>query len=494
MEINLKNRTGTINLRSSHSVIIGNRPKTITPERMIEKTARDGFVLEQFGLWDNSMPNYTTYYPDVTPEDLNPKEEDYITPIFRALSKTILWKGYRPIDFSEGNVLKDSMQLLVGQTINVDHEIATGNAIGTVRSVFWQESYTKDGVTVPAGINAEFMIDGKSNPRLARGIQMKPPSIHSNSVSVRFAWKPSHVMKNDEDFMSKLGTMDSKGQLYRLIVTEIIQYTETSLVPHGADAFAQKIGEDGKIVNPIYANSVYNFSLSEDDDKPNKANISHVIDYKNIETFSLSAIPAQPNNTNNNNNNENHLSMEGLLEKLELALGLTKGSLKEESVTSEFQKFIQKKDDTHKIALDALQAKYDELSSTNEKLNSDLTAAQAFKVKADQFDAANALALEELKKTYRLAKGEDGVDEVILAMFDKQGPTEIAALLNTYKKEADEKFKPTCKSCGSTDVSRASSFSEDDDEKGKEKNTGKVKARDNKDVKASFQTKSFKKA
>lgn len=40
------------------------------------------------------------------------------------------------------------------------------------------------------------------------------------------------------------------------VCTEIIRYMETSLVSHGADPFAQKIGEDGGIINPTYANQV----------------------------------------------------------------------------------------------------------------------------------------------------------------------------------------------------------------------------------------------
>ena len=98
------------------------------------------------------------------------------------------------LDFKTFNrdVLKKSMQMLIGQTINIDHEIAVGNAIGAVSEVFWQPAYkTKSGIEVPAGINAVLKIDGKSNPRIARGVMMDPPSIHSNSVTVRFKWEPS---------------------------------------------------------------------------------------------------------------------------------------------------------------------------------------------------------------------------------------------------------------------------------------------------------------
>ena len=41
--------------------------------------------------------------------------------------------------------------------------------------------------------------------------------------------------------------------MIRKVVTEVVRYLETSLVSHGADSFAQKIGEDGKIINPEFA-------------------------------------------------------------------------------------------------------------------------------------------------------------------------------------------------------------------------------------------------
>ena len=82
---------------------------------------------------------------------------------------------------------------------------------------------------------------------------MDPPSIHSNSVTVQFKWDKSHPNMEDNEFYQKLGTYDSKGVMVRRIVTEVVRYLETSLVSHGADAFAQKIGDDGKIINPNFA-------------------------------------------------------------------------------------------------------------------------------------------------------------------------------------------------------------------------------------------------
>src|SRR5690606_30627173 len=168
-------------------------------------------------------------------------------------------KRHNPIDFGKNiEVLQKSMSLLVGQTVNADHETMIGNALGAVRDVQWQESYVSAGKKVPAGFNAELRIDGKSNPRIARAINSDPPSIHSTSVTVEFEWEQSHPKLPAHEFWSKLGTLDEKGQLIRRIVTGIRRYHEISLVSHGADPYAQLIKKDGKIHNPKFAHITYN--------------------------------------------------------------------------------------------------------------------------------------------------------------------------------------------------------------------------------------------
>jgi len=64
---------------------------------------------------------------------------------------------------------------------------------------------------------------------------MSPPSIHSNSVTVKFGWEPSHKFETDSEFFDKLGTYTKKGELIRIVVNLIKSYHETSLVSHGAD-------------------------------------------------------------------------------------------------------------------------------------------------------------------------------------------------------------------------------------------------------------------
>lgn len=459
MKIDLKKKTGSIRLGSMHSMIMGNKPEKITPDMMSGKFSKENHEFEKFGLFDAATPNYTTYYPDVTPEDLKPTDAEFIFPIFRALSATVVWKGFKPIDFSQGDVLKSAMNLLIGQTINADHETALGNAMGSVRSVFWQEAYTKDGTKVPPGINAEFMIDGKSNPRIARGIQMNPPSIHSNSVSVRFEWKPSHQLKSDEDFFNKLGTKDDKGNLYRLVVTKIIQFSETSLVSHGADAFAQKIGEDGYIVNPTYAAGVYNFS-SDEKENPHDKNFSHLLDYKNLATLSFDNT-AIPDNLNNNNL-EKQKEME-LIAKIETALGLDAGSITEDNVSVKIAEVLTAaKTKANPKELADLKKEVEDLTGEKETLTADLEAAEAFKDKAAKFDVSLTAQRESAKALYTKLKG-DNADEAILKMLDTQEVESLTALTKSYQSDLDAKFPTKCGKCGSTELSKGSAKVGEDD-------------------------------
>jgi len=67
---------------------------------------------------------------------------------------------------------------------------------------------------------------------------MDPPSIHSNSVTVRFNHVMSHPELNEE-FWNLAGTKDKKVTIH-LIADEITSYKETSFVNHGADPYAQK--------------------------------------------------------------------------------------------------------------------------------------------------------------------------------------------------------------------------------------------------------------
>ena len=446
-----KKNIGHITLRGGHTLILGNIPEVIDVNKLEEANVLGSNVdIEKFGLFETSSPNYTTYYPDVKPEDLQPKDEDFIQPVFRMLSEVIVSKG-RPIDFSMNNVLRKSMNKLIGQTINVDHETATGNAIGSVSEVFWQPAYTaKDGTKVPAGINAKLKIDGKSNPRLARGIMMNPPSIHSNSVSVKFSWVPSHKFESMDEFYNKLGTYTDKGELVRCVADEIISYSETSLVPHGADPFAQKVDENGEIVNTKYATSSYQFSA----EKP--INASFAFDFKDFENEGNEvAILSLSNNNNNTNPNKKDLmnieeliqnlvsdfkfesdtSSENLAERLVKALGDNNQEIT--NLTAEKGKLQKEKED--------LEASVQTLTDSNTELEEG----------RDQITKLTESTRQEALRFYKASKGEN-TDESIISLISGADLKTAGALLKQYRTDADGKFSATCKKCGSNEVTRNS--------------------------------------
>lgn len=205
-----KGKQDTIVIGEGHSLMLGHMPNSIPQDAYsglnfgLNKSG-----IESYGFWSNSI-NYNTFYPGVTQEEFMPKDTDFIEPVYRLLSEVIVNKEWNPVDFSRNGVLKASLKMLVGQTVNCDHSTDVANAIGSVKQTFWQESFKQDGIVIPAGINGVLKIDAKANPRLARGILMDPPSIHSNSVSVRFIWDKSHPNLDEDEFWSKLGTYDER--------------------------------------------------------------------------------------------------------------------------------------------------------------------------------------------------------------------------------------------------------------------------------------------
>lgn len=454
----------SIILSAGHSMIMGHKPKSITPEMINKKMSTEAQGLEKFGLFDNATPNYANYYPEVTAEDLQPKDEDFIYPLFRLLSETTVHKNHNPISFSKPGVLKKAMGMLLGQTINIDHETALGNAIGSVSEVFWQDGYkTKDGHQVPGGINGTFKIDGKSNPRIARGILMNPPSIHSNSVTVQFAWEQSHPKMDREDFFSKLGEYDEKGNQYARVVTEIKAFHETSLVAHGADPYAQAIGADGKIVNPSYADKVY--SMSRDGKEFNQTKF-FMYDFK--DTVKNSAIPNNQLNTNSDNKNDIKMKKEQL-EALSTKLGLAEGkTLTEENffeiVSGQVESLQNKASDLEKekstlaTEKEGLTTKVTELEGkvqTLETEKTDLTgkANEALEVKK-----------AEVVKLYKLLKDEASQKESFIKSIEEGELEFVNDQLEELQSDVNEKFPLTCQKCSSTEVERKSTSQEEEEE------------------------------
>lgn len=226
--VNLDARTASVRLRSACSIA-----QIAASEKLAARVSQfyhEGTV--NVG-GDGTQFNYERT------ADIIPSDDDYISVKFRALSKTIVPGHW--IDWSKDGVLKNSASKLLGQTVYPNHDFTDITKwLGSVASVAWDEA-GEQSEGVP-GINVEYKIDALMNPRIARGLMMKPPAIHSTSMTVLFKYEYSHpeiAADNKYRFFDLLGE-EVEGQIVRLVVTEILEYWEASLVFQGADRLAKQ--------------------------------------------------------------------------------------------------------------------------------------------------------------------------------------------------------------------------------------------------------------
>lgn len=485
-----------LTIDQGHVIMTSHVPKSVGTKAFIENYYRwknpTPESVARFGLFGDGM-NYHTYYPDVTSEELHPKEDEFVNPVFRLLSATIVSKNWYPTDFGHiPGVLKNSMSLLLGQTVNCDHSTDIGNAIGSVSEVMWQEAYKEGSIYIPAGINGVLKIDGKSNPRIARGILMEPPSIHSNSVTVQFAWERSHPELSDSEFYDKIGSYDSKGQLIRRIVTNIVRYLETSLVSHGADPYAQKINKDGKLNNPNFAHRTWT-SYSEYLESKDK--IYTFEDYKDQNTNDTppdnnkGETSSQKESPDNNNLTKQTSNMDkdvlALLEPLfgEGKLPLAEGQeMNQETAVAAIQALVSSQA-THQGEIDSLNEKVTNLTTERDSLQEKVTSLES---KVSSLETMSNIGKnyltslrEETVETYRKLHG-DQADESIINMLNAEttGVQTLLSLKKDYTSRLNEKFPMKCAECGSTNVSRASSAKEGEEDKKDETSNSEVTTRD----------------
>lgn len=445
----------TIILDLNHSLLAGHVIPTVGLDVVsnCQSIALSKESIESLGFFDSSSPNYATFYPDAKPEDFVPKDEDFIYPVVRALSTVVVNKSLYPTSFELENVLKASMNLLVGQAVYVDHETSVGNALGTVTEVFWQKAYkTKDGVDIPAGINARLKIDAKSNPRLARLLMMDPPGIHSFSVTVSVEWEPSHPLKSEE-FLNKLGQYDKDGNLYRRIVKKVLRYMEISLVSHGADPYA-KIIRDNQIVLPKYADAVYKLS-----DGTLKVNYAA---YEPLSDILQNSEPTIPISTNT----KQSIQMKEILLLLAANLALstedkTDEQLAEEVLPSLATLLAKPTEGT----VQEFQQTIDTLTEEKTRLAGEITSlteklASAESKPTNELEAAGKEYLASLRadtiKHFKLVMGEKA-DANVLNLIETGSLAVVKALNASYSKLAEETIPLSCAKCHSTELTRRSS-------------------------------------
>ena len=469
-------RVDTMILCGGHSIMASHMPKNIDGQKFSENFFKASGInkssLESFGLF-GANTDYNTYYPDATPDEFNPSEDEFIEPVYRLLSNCIVAKNYNPTEFPS-SVLKASMNLLVGQTVNCDHETEIGNAIGSVKSVSWQEAYTDEetGIEIPAGINGVLRIDAKANPRLARGINMDPPSIHSNSVTVMFEWAPSHQFEKEWEFYDKLGTVAEDGTIVRRIATRIICYKETSLVSHGADPFAQII-RNGKINNPQYAGAVYySFSdLPPMDINDLKSKISF-LDFKGVKEIDTMYNTSKYNNISKPSTKSNHEEMnKELQEFIESLFGADLLQLAEdqgksaEAALSAIRGIVAEKATLTEAKL--------HLESEVTSLREEVETLKSTIMSNEKFAEIGTNYLTEMRNSaiasYTKLMGESA-DQTILTLLNSESTNleTILSLKKGYESQLEEKYPVKCSKCGSTEVDRASSHNDTEGQSGEQ--------------------------
>lgn len=462
----MKTYEGTVKLYSQKNMILGHEVSDYEP------TAKD---ITQLGFFDTAAPNYVAFNPQVKPENFTPKPEDFIHPTFRLLSKVVIPRMYNPIDFSEGDVLKDSMHLLVGQTLFPDHEPAVGNAFGVIEEVFWQESFKFNGKTIPAGVNGKLKIDGVANPKIARLILMRPPGIHSSSVTVNFEWKQSHDMSRDE-FYSKLGTYNDKGELIRKVVTKIGKYYENSLVPHGADVFAKQLDKNGKpLAHSMLPETIKNGLVGS----INYAAFQSAEAFAEEQSFNLNI----QSDMNKNLLNLTALAV-GLQSMATLASVDISGISLEEISQEDFQKKVMEpiiaglpkelpsiSDSFKKLMTERPELTLESVTALEENQRTEEDAAALASTAEYQalgtveeltaLQAAEATRIADIRteviNNLKLISGPDGPDETLVGVLEKSSVVELQAFNKTYLETLEAKFPMKCTNCGGTEVSRKSS-------------------------------------
>jgi len=449
----------TLTLVAGHSLITPNQSEKFNWCKDGSCKVQNKDNINKFGLFENTSLGFNDFYVNVRPEDLVPKEGDLINPIFRALSQTVVRK-YAPIDFSKKGVLEASVNKLQGATIFVDHDIETDNVLGSVKAVEWQKGYTVDGLKVPAGINATLQIDGKSHPTIARGLAMDPPAYHSVSVTVSFKWEWSHPQLDNNDMWALWGTMadnNGKMELVRRVVTEIVMYSEISIVPLGADPFARLL-KDGKITNPGFVKD--RASLSESMKEMGIYNLAQV-DYKQPEQFSYTIT-----------NPKSETDME--LTQFMAALGLPEDT-KLEQLKLDIAAGVTAKDSLASLTakkeglnVESLQTLMDNQKTDDDKAMltfvSENGGTDSLKEVIEFQQTKLAEDRAEAVKYYKLVNKDSFKQEIVDTIENSNGET-LKAFTDQFKEEFETKVPLTCQACGSEDVSRKASAPPDTKDK-----------------------------
>jgi hypothetical protein len=221
--VNLEKRIGKTQMFAT----IGDQPKAAS-----EKFLANANLY----LWNNGTNQNSNVNVEANEKDIFPSEDQFVVADFRALSQIHLVN--RGLDFSVPGVLEAAVPLLQGKTVYPNHEYRDiNNALGSVALSSWDAKGEMSG-GIP-GINAQIKIDALCNFKIARGLMMNPPSINSASLTILFEFEYSHPeLEKEGRFWNLLGE-ELENSIVRLIVTNVIEIWEMSLVFTGEDRLAR---------------------------------------------------------------------------------------------------------------------------------------------------------------------------------------------------------------------------------------------------------------
>ena len=411
--------------------------------------------------------------------ETEPKIEDYAYIQFRHLSKTIVGpNSYKASDFSQGNVLKNSTNMLNGVNAYTNHFAYVGNQIGKVLNPEWSNGYKNDkGEQVPPGINAPFVIDKVLHPKLVRELNSLVGSpIDSASVTVLFEWEASHEFERDYDFYYHLGeTID--GSMVRRIAKEIKEYEESSLVWSGADPYAKILHKPGSIESEGFSRS-NKFSKNPElalYDSGRRFYIFDSFDKSRVAKFNKQELSFNSIKKGDNQKQLNFSKMEEQYLKLVAdLLGKKVEDLSEEDLKSfnvvKAEEFQTMK--TNSESYEALKSEVDTLKSDKQKLTEEVTTLKKAKTDLESEAKVGKEMLEGARKKavelYEKFAGDD-VDDTIKEELEKADSIKaLEAKAKLFGGKLYERFGAYCTSCKSNEhIELRSSI--DDTETGGEK-------------------------
>lgn len=388
--LSLERRRAAVNMIGSFETAIGGMAATPAAVLAMSLSEESLTALQKVSLQEGERLSHL------------PQDSDFIYALFRALSAATI-PGYW-VDFSKPGVLEKATPLFQGQTIYKNHGESVGlwgsrqfdveKYLGSVSQAVWDAKGDKVG-GVP-GVNVEMKIDAFANPRIARGLLMKPPAIHSCSETVMFDFDYSHPELVEQDRFWRMLGEEVDGAIVRFIVTEIVSLHELSLVFQGADQIAKQIPEDSETDEDGYSDPARGTKFGA----PTLATSGRIADKKEKHTVKLTA-------------------------EQKTALGITHEG---EDVP------------------DA------EVISMATSLAQRATSADAI-VSAQRVEVLRLATLAE-----GVGEGDTRkLPEVTQSLINGAAPSQLPDLITMYQEKAAKAFPVTCQKCGSTQLAGRSS-------------------------------------